>query len=78
MIEEIRQVIKEYGHDLTYNMDELGYYWKIKPDCSLLTFEAKGAKKAKARITANFCCNALGTNKLPLWFIGTVKRLNCF
>jgi hypothetical protein len=78
MMEEIRQAIKEYGHDLTYNMDESGYYWKMKPDRSLSTFEAKGAKKAKARITANFCCNTSGTDKLPSWFIGTAKRPNCF
>jgi hypothetical protein len=40
MMEEIRQAIKEYGHDLTYNMDESGYYWKMKPDRSLSTFVA--------------------------------------
>jgi hypothetical protein len=75
---EIRKEAEEYGPDLTYNMDESGYYWKMKPDRSLLTFEAKGIKKAKARITANFCCNASGTDKLSFWFIGTAKRLNCF
>jgi hypothetical protein len=26
IIEEIRQAIKEYGHDLTYNINESGYY----------------------------------------------------
>jgi hypothetical protein len=50
----------------------------MKPDRSLLTFKAKSTKKAKARITANFCYNTSGTNKLPLWFIGTAKRPNCF
>jgi hypothetical protein len=75
---EIRKEAEEYGPDLTYNMDESGYYWKMKPDRSLSTFEAKGTKKAKARITANFCCNASGTDKLPPWFIGTAKRPNCF
>jgi hypothetical protein len=78
MIKEIRQAIKEYKHNLTYNINELGYYWKIKPDCSLLTFNAKRAKKAKARIITNFCYNVLGTNKLLLWFIGTAKRPNYF
>jgi hypothetical protein len=78
MMEEIRETVREYGPDLTYNMDESGYYWKMKPDRSLSTFETKGTKKAKARITANFCTNATGTNKLPVWFISTAKRPNCF
>lgn len=78
IIEEIREQVKEYGPENTYNMDESGYYWKMKPDRSLSTFEAKGTKKAKARITANFCVNASGSDKLPPWFIGTSKRPNCF
>ena len=77
-MEEIREVAKEYGADNTYNMDESAYYWKLKPDRSLSTFEAHGTTKQKARITINFTCNASGTDKLPLWLIGTAKRPNCF
>jgi hypothetical protein len=77
-MEEIREQVEEYGPENTYNMDESGYYWKMKPDRSLSTFEAKGTKKAKARITVNFCVNATGSDKLPPWFIGTAKRPNCF
>jgi DDE superfamily endonuclease/Fission yeast centromere protein N-terminal domain/Tc5 transposase DNA-binding domain len=75
---EIRRVGQEYGPDNTYNMDETGFFWKMKPDRSLSTFEAHGTKKQKARITANFCCNASGSDKLPIWYIGTAKRPNCF
>jgi DDE superfamily endonuclease/Fission yeast centromere protein N-terminal domain/Tc5 transposase DNA-binding domain len=75
---EIRRVGREYGPENTYNMDESGFFWKLKPDRSLSSFEAHGTKKQKARITANFCCNAAGTDKLPIWFIGTAKRPNCF
>ena len=32
----------------------------------------------KARITANFCCNATGTHKLLIWFIGTAKNPRAF
>jgi hypothetical protein len=37
-----------------------------------------GGKVNKARITANFCCNASGTDKLPIWFIGTAAKPRCF
>jgi hypothetical protein len=50
----------------------------MKPDRPLSTYETKGTKKAKARITANFCTNATGSDKLPPWFIGTAKRPNAF
>jgi hypothetical protein len=77
-MEEIREAGREYGADNTYNMDESSYYWKLKPDRSLSTFEAHGQTKQKARITINFCTNASGTDKLPPWFIGTAKRPHCF
>ena len=50
----------------------------MKPDRPLSTFETKGTKKTKARITVNFCVNASGSDKLPLQFIDTARRLNCF
>ena len=37
-----------------------------------------GGKTVKACITANFCCNASGTNKLPIWFIETAAKPRCF
>ena len=78
MMEEIRVVAREYGPDLTYNIDESAYYQKLKPDRSLSIYEAKGTKKAKARIIVNFCTNITGSDKLPLWFISTAKRPNAF
>jgi hypothetical protein len=59
-------------------MDEIGYYWKQKPDRSLSTFKESSRRKDKARITVNLTCNATSTNRLPLWFISKAKRPNCF
>ena len=59
-------------------MDETGKYWKMKPDRSLTTQVEYGRKKDKARITACLTCNATGTDRLPIWFIGKANRLNCF
>jgi hypothetical protein len=77
-MEEMRGEAAEYPDDCIYNIDESAYYWKLKPDRSLSTFEAKGEKKAKARITVALTCNAIGTDKLPPWFIGSAIRPNCF
>jgi hypothetical protein len=48
------------------------------PDRSLATQQDEGKKKEKARITAHLCCNASGTEKLPIWLIGTAKRPMAF
>ncbi len=36
---EIREECTKYTADYIYNIDESGYYWKIKPNRSLTTFE---------------------------------------
>jgi hypothetical protein len=78
IMEEIREEGKKYEADCIYNFDETGYYWKMKPDRSLTTFEESGRKKDKARVTVGLTCNATGTDRLPLWFIGTANRPHCF
>ena len=70
----IRQVLSAYSPCNIFNCDESALYWKMIPDWSLTTQHLPGRKKEKARITAHFCCNADGTEKLPIWFIGTARR----
>jgi hypothetical protein len=62
IMEQIRNKCRKYTADCIYNMDETGYYWKMKPNHSLSTFEENGKKKDKARITVNLCYNATGTD----------------
>lgn len=78
IVENIREEAKKYSADCVYNMDETGKYWKMKPDRSLSTTDEHGKKKDKARITACLTCNATGTDRLPIWFIGKAKRPACF
>ena len=78
IIEDIREEAKKYSANCVYNMDETGKYWKMKPDRSLTTMAEHGRKKDKARITACLTCNATGTDRLPIWFIGKARRPACF
>jgi DDE superfamily endonuclease len=78
IVESIKREAVQYSADCVYNMDETGKYWKLKPDRSLTTLSEHGRKKDKARITACLACNATGTDKLPIWFIGKAKRPHCF
>lgn len=70
----IRQALSVYAPCKIINCDETVFYWNMIPDWSLTTQHLPGRKKEKVRITAHFCCNSDGTGKLPIWFIGAVKR----
>lgn len=82
MVEEelkvLRLALANYHLNDIFNMDETALFWKMTPDSTLATVQRPGMKLEKARITANFCCNASGTQKLFPWFIGTAKRPRCF
>ena len=47
-------------------MDETGLFWKLQPDCSLVTEQTSGGKKSKDRITVALCTNRDGSEKLNL------------
>jgi hypothetical protein len=65
-MKEIREEGKKYDANNIYNFDETSYYWKMKPDRSLTTFQESRRKKDKARITISLTCNLTGTDRLPL------------
>jgi hypothetical protein len=44
----------------------------------MATHKISGNKKNKFRITISFACNATGTEKLPLFFIGKSAKPCCF
>src|SRR5258705_268162 len=76
-MQEIRDIKAGYLPKDVYNMDETGFCWKRLPNAGLST-SSIGKKLDKTRITANFCCNEDGTDKLPIWFIGNAARPRCF
>jgi hypothetical protein len=74
---QIRVIKAQYSATDTYNMDETGLCWKKLPNSGLTT-SSSGKKLNKTRIAANICCNEDGSDKVPLWFIGTAHRPRCF
>ncbi|KAI0993064.1 hypothetical protein K3495_g15120 [Podosphaera aphanis] len=74
----VQELATEYHPDDIYNCDESGLFWKMTPEKGLSTTSVTGSKKNKARVTAQFCCNASGRDKVPIWFIGTSANPRCF
>lgn len=59
--------------DNIYNADESGIYWRTIVSCTLsqkIEEDVSGRKEKKDRLTALFCSNASGRNRIPLLLIG--------
>jgi hypothetical protein len=74
----IRQAISTYSLRDQFNCDETALYWKRVPDRSLAARRLPGRRKENARISAHFCCNVDGSERLPTWYIGTAKTPRAF
>lgn len=54
-------------------MDETGLFWRQMPNGGLSKDGHAGQKRDKTRITIAVATNATGSDRLPLWLIGTAK-----
>lgn len=54
-------------------MDETSLYWRRMPNGGLISEGRPGQKRDKTRITIVVASNATGSDRLPLWIIGTAK-----
>ena len=67
----VREIVSGYAPKDIFNCDETGLQWRKVPDRSLSTYPLSGKKLDKTRLTAHFCSNSDGTERLPIWFIGS-------
>src|SRR2546423_1058245 len=74
----LRAIVAPYSSKDVYIMDETGLFWKATPDTTLATESQSGTKSQKARLSLAKCCNADGSDKIPLWIIGASMRPRCF
>lgn len=56
-----------------YACDETALFWKRRPEHSEIAQDSSPNenKHDPNKLTALLCCNADGSDKLPLWFVGT-------
>ncbi|EIM83427.1 DDE-domain-containing protein [Stereum hirsutum FP-91666 SS1] len=74
----ISVLLKEYDGKDILNFDETAFFPFAPPGRGLSTEQMSGKKKDKFRITLGFLCNATGTEKFPIFFIGRFKSPRCF
>lgn len=78
--EQLKTLIEGYEPRNIFNADEAALFFKCVPD-KTFTFKGEkcsGGKLSKERITALFCANMDGSEKLPLLIIGKSLNPRCF
>ncbi|XP_065866608.1 CENP-B homolog protein 2-like [Euphorbia lathyris] len=78
VLPKIKEKLDKWSLKDIYNMDETGLFYRMQADNSLATKQLEGRKQNKERITIAICCNADGSDKLPLWIIGKFLNPRCF
>lgn len=73
----IRKLLSAYPPPNIFNSDETDLQWKLVPDRSLATRVSLDWKE-EARISLLFCCDSNDSERLPVWFIGNVKKTRAF
>lgn len=76
---EIIKLIADYSPDDIFNADETGVFFQLLPQHTLAAKRdhCRGGKKAKQRLTALFCCNASGTEKMRPLIVGRSANPHC-
>ncbi|CAD7675366.1 unnamed protein product [Nyctereutes procyonoides] len=76
---EIIKLIADYSPDDIFNADETGVFFQLLPQHTLAAKgdHCRGGKKAKQRLTALFCCNASGTEKMRPLIVGRSANPHC-
>ncbi|KNE96110.1 hypothetical protein PSTG_10532 [Puccinia striiformis f. sp. tritici PST-78] len=77
-VERVQKITEEYPLKDIFNMDETGLFYAMPPDTGLAFNQTHGVKGNKTRLTLAITCNADGSEKLPILFIGKYKRPQCF
>jgi hypothetical protein len=74
----IREELAPYAEHNCFNIDEGPFLAYAVPDRGLSTQATHSKKVSKYRITIVFACNADGSEKRNLMFIGKYTNLCCF
>lgn len=67
-----------YERENVFNMDESAFFFCAALTRTISAHQMAGRKLQKKRLTVALCCNAMGSTKLPVLFVGAVQQPRCF
>ncbi|EGD78255.1 hypothetical protein PTSG_12868 [Salpingoeca rosetta] len=76
--EALPRLLEHVSRDDLYNLREAAVYYTQLPTRTRASHQRAGAVTNKQRLTVALCCNASGTDKLPLYVIGKAANPGCF
>ena len=74
----IRELLARFQPKDRWNVDESALFPFAPPDRGLSHRQMSGKRASKFRLTLCFACNADGSQKRDLFFIGKSKKPRCF
>jgi hypothetical protein len=74
----VKKIVSRFHPKNVFNGDETAFIRSVPPDAGLSSKRLSGKKKDKTRITAFFLCNADGSEKHEIFFIGKSQKPRCF
>ena len=74
----VRETLSKFSPRDIFSCGEASLFWKQMPDRGLSTRSLPGVTGQRPRISALFCCNADGSQKLSPWFVGMAKQPRAF
>ena len=75
---QMQSILSCYSRKDTFNFDETSFYSFVPPNRGLCTKAMAGRKEENFRIMVGLACNADGSEKWPLIFIGFLRKPCCF
>ncbi|KAL1989720.1 hypothetical protein VTN49DRAFT_6917 [Thermomyces lanuginosus] len=73
----VRETLSRFSPRDIFSCGEASLFWKQMPDRSFSARNLPGVRE-RPRISAVFCCNADGSQKLAPWFVGMAKQPRAF
>lgn len=74
----IQALLHTYIPEDIFNADEFGLQYLLSPDTTIARSQLEGWENDEERITALACCNASGSELLPIQFIGNSQSPRAF
>jgi hypothetical protein len=77
-IARLQRLVSSYLPRNVFNMDESAFFYNAVPRGSICKIAATDLKQSKARVTMAVCCNADGSEKLLVLYLGTATKPRWF
>jgi hypothetical protein len=72
--ERVQEILAQFAPKDQFNLDETALLPFAVPDCGLATIDISGKKVNKFQITLAFLCNADGSQKFLIFYIGRARH----